>query len=81
MNDPLLQPFQTRNLTFKNRIVHAPTTMNMSDGMGYATDKTVGVYEAVENPGPGAYYTMNLTACTECGKCIEVCPCGFLEVS
>ena len=44
--DPLLQPFSTRNLTFKNRMVHAPTTMNMSDDRGYITDKAVGTYEA-----------------------------------
>jgi 2,4-dienoyl-CoA reductase-like NADH-dependent reductase (Old Yellow Enzyme family)/thioredoxin reductase len=54
VNDPLLQPFKTRNLTFKNRIVHAPTTMNMSDGQGYATDKTVGVYEALAAGGYSA---------------------------
>ena len=37
MTDPLLQPFKTKNLTFKNRMVHAPTTMNMSDDKGYIT--------------------------------------------
>ena len=30
-SDPLLQPFATARLTFRNRMVHAPTTMNMSD--------------------------------------------------
>ncbi len=53
-NDPLLQTFQTRNLTFRNRMVHAPTTMNMSDDRGYATQKTVGVYEALAAGGFGA---------------------------
>jgi 2,4-dienoyl-CoA reductase-like NADH-dependent reductase (Old Yellow Enzyme family)/thioredoxin reductase len=52
--DPLLQPFRTRHLTFKNRMVHAPTTMNMSDHKGYATQKTVGVYEALAAGGFGA---------------------------
>ncbi len=54
MNDPLLQPFQTRNLTFKNRMVHAPTTLNMSDAKGYATPKSVGAYEALAAGGFGA---------------------------
>ena len=54
MNDPLLQPFQTRNLTFKNRMVHAPTTMNMSDDKGYVTQKAVGAYEALAAGGFGA---------------------------
>ena len=49
--DPLLQPFSTRNLTFKNRMVHAPTTMNMSDDRGYITDKAVGAYEAFAKGG------------------------------
>ena len=35
----------------------------------------------VESAGPGMYFTINLDNCKECGKCIEVCPCGFLEVS
>ncbi len=54
VNDPLLQPMKTRNLTFKNRMVHAPTTMNMSDDKGYATQKTVGAYEALAAGGFGA---------------------------
>ena len=54
MTDPLLQPFQTRNLTFKNRMVHAPTTMNMSDDRGYVTDKAIGAYEAFAKGGFGA---------------------------
>ncbi len=27
------------------------------------------------------YFTLSLDQCKSCGKCIEVCPCGFLEVS
>jgi 2,4-dienoyl-CoA reductase-like NADH-dependent reductase (Old Yellow Enzyme family)/thioredoxin reductase len=54
VNDPLLQPFQTRNLTFRNRMVHAPTTMNMSDDKGYVTPRGVGAYEALAAGGFGA---------------------------
>ena len=54
MNDPLLEPFQTRNLVFKNRMVHAPTTMNMSDDRGYVTEKGIGAYEALAKGGFGA---------------------------
>lgn len=28
---------------------------------------------------PGHYYAMALEACEGCGKCIELCPCGYLE--
>ena len=51
MTDSLLQPFQTRRLTFKNRMVHAPTTMNMSDDRGYVTRQAVGAYEALAEGG------------------------------
>ena len=29
---------------------------------------------------PGHYFDLALEACEGCGKCIEVCPCGYLEV-
>lgn len=54
MTDPLLQPFRTKGLTFKNRIVHAPTTLNMSDDRGYVTRQAVGAYEALAAGGYGA---------------------------
>jgi formate dehydrogenase major subunit len=37
-------------------------------------------FARVADPRPGHYFTMSLDACEECGKCIEVCPCGYLEV-
>ncbi|HEX7781937.1 MAG TPA: FAD-dependent oxidoreductase [Sphingobium sp.] len=54
MTDPLLEAFSTRGLTFKNRMVHAPTTMNMSDDRGYVTRQAVGAYEALAAGGFGA---------------------------
>jgi len=42
---------------------------------------TTGCFVREEHPEPGNYFTLNLENCHECGKCIEVCPCGFLEVS
>ncbi len=54
MTDSLLQPFKTRGLTFKNRMVHAPTTMNMSDSQGYVTRQAVGAYEALAEGGYSA---------------------------
>jgi ferredoxin len=41
---------------------------------------TAGCFTRLEEPQPGMYFSLDLNACTECGKCIEVCPCGFLEV-
>ena len=54
MTDRLLQPFRTARLKFKNRMVHAPTTMNMSDDRGYVTRQAVGVYEALAEGGYAA---------------------------
>jgi ferredoxin len=36
-------------------------------------------FARVEEPEPGRYYVLALEACEGCGKCIEVCPCGYLE--
>ena len=41
---------------------------------------TSGCFTKIEEPGPGMYFSLNLDQCKECGKCIEVCPCGFLEI-
>jgi len=38
-------------------------------------------FSPVEDPAPGHYYTLALDACEGCGKCIELCPCGYLEAS
>ena len=42
---------------------------------------TAGCFTRLEEAGPGMYFSLNLDQCEECGKCIEVCPCGFLEVT
>lgn len=40
---------------------------------------TSGCFTRLEEPRPGLYFSLNLDQCRECGKCIEVCPGGFLE--
>jgi len=40
---------------------------------------TPGCFTRLAEVGPGMYFTLTLDNCEECGKCIEVCPCGFLE--
>ena len=42
---------------------------------------TPGCFTKLEEVGPGMYFTLTLDQCEECGKCVEVCPCGFLEVT
>lgn len=40
---------------------------------------TKGSFTRLAEVGPGMYFSLALDACEECGKCIAVCPCGFLE--
>lgn len=42
---------------------------------------TVGCFTRVEEVGQGVYFTLSLEECESCGKCIEVCPSGFLDVN
>jgi formate dehydrogenase major subunit len=42
---------------------------------------TMQSFARLADPAPGAYFSLSLDVCLECGKCIEVCPCGFLEVT
>jgi len=32
------------------------------------------------NPSPGNYFNFDPAVCEGCGKCIELCPCGFLSL-
>jgi Pyruvate/2-oxoacid:ferredoxin oxidoreductase delta subunit len=39
-----------------------------------------GCFARLEEVSPGAYFSLALDRCQACGKCIDVCPCGFLQV-
>lgn len=30
-------------------------------------------------PGPGRYFDLDLDRCEKCGKCVDLCPCGYLS--
>ena len=36
-------------------------------------------FTRIEKTHAGHYFAMALDACEGCGKCIEICPCGYLE--
>jgi NADPH-dependent glutamate synthase beta subunit-like oxidoreductase len=36
-------------------------------------------FTRIEETRPGSYFALALDACEGCGKCIEVCPCAYLE--
>ncbi|MCP5185017.1 MAG: FAD-dependent oxidoreductase [Pseudomonadales bacterium] len=50
----LFEPFEAGGLTFKNRIVHVPTTLNMSDPRGYATRRLAAAYGSLARGGYSA---------------------------
>jgi 2,4-dienoyl-CoA reductase-like NADH-dependent reductase (Old Yellow Enzyme family)/thioredoxin reductase len=50
----LFEPFEAKGLHFKNRIIHVPTTMNMSDPQGYATRRIAAVYGNLARGGYAA---------------------------
>ena len=37
-------------------------------------------FTRIESPVPGRYFVLSLDMCEGCGKCIDVCPCGYLGV-
>jgi len=47
----LFEPFDAKGLRFKNRIIHVPTTLNMSDPQGYATRRLAAAYGSLAAGG------------------------------
>jgi len=37
-------------------------------------------FTRLENGKPGVYFAMSLDECKACGKCIDICPCGYLQI-
>lgn len=35
----------------------------------------------VDAAAPGRYFTLDMDQCLACGKCVDLCPCGFLNAS
>ena len=52
--NPIFEPVHLKGLTFKNRLMHAPTTLNMSDPQGHVSEQCVGAYESIARGGVGA---------------------------
>lgn len=52
--EPLFQPLQLGGLRLKNRLMHVPTTLNMSDPAGHVSEQCVGAYESLARGGVGS---------------------------
>lgn len=42
---------------------------------------TPSCFTKVSEPGPGSYYKIKLDTCDGCKKCVDECPCGFLDMA
>lgn len=42
---------------------------------------TAQCFTKLDTVEPGSYFSLSLDQCEECGKCVAVCPCGYLELS
>jgi NADPH-dependent glutamate synthase beta subunit-like oxidoreductase len=38
-----------------------------------------GGFSKLQQVAPGQYFSLSLDCCESCGKCIEMCPCGYLS--
>lgn len=38
-----------------------------------------GGFSKLQEVAPGRYFSLSLECCESCGKCIELCPCGYLS--
>lgn len=42
---------------------------------------TAHCFTRLDKAEPGMYFSLSLDQCEECGKCVAVCPCGYLELA
>jgi formate hydrogenlyase subunit 6/NADH:ubiquinone oxidoreductase subunit I len=38
-------------------------------------------FTKIAEPRPGAYYALALDRCEACGKCVDLCPSGYLSAA
>ncbi|MDP2322207.1 MAG: FAD-dependent oxidoreductase [Acidobacteriota bacterium] len=42
---------------------------------------TAHCFTTLDDAGLGRYFSLSPDACEECGKCVAICPCGYLELA
>ena len=80
----LAQPGAEIDGTFTSEQACAEAARCMSCGLCFGCQQcfmycNAAGFTRVASPETGRYYVLALEACEGCGKCIEVCPCGYLE--
>jgi len=83
-NQWLEQPEEEIDLTISSEEACQEAARCMSCGLCFDCHQCVmycnaGGYFPVQVAEPGRYFSLALDLCEGCGKCIELCPCGYLE--
>ena len=82
--DCLGHPEAEVHLTLGYDQAHEEAARCMSCGLCFDCEQcfmycNAGGFTRLQETRPGRYFAFALDACEGCGKCIELCPCGFLE--
>ncbi len=80
----LTNPEAEIDLTLSHRQASEEAARCMSCGLCFDCQQcymycNAGGFSRMHEPRPGHYFAMALELCEGCGKCIELCPCGYLE--
>ncbi len=80
----LADPEAETDLTLSTRQASEEAARCMSCGLCFDCQQcfmycNAGGFTRLQETRPGHYFAMALDLCEGCGKCIELCPCGYLE--
>ena len=83
-SDWLADPDAEKDLTLSSEQACEEASRCMSCGLCFDCQQCFmycnrGGFTRVEETCPGKYYAFAFDACEGCGKCIELCPCGYIE--
>jgi Pyruvate/2-oxoacid:ferredoxin oxidoreductase delta subunit len=82
--DHLADPDAEIDLTLSYEQASVEAARCMSCGLCFDCQQcfmycNAGGFTRLTETGPGRYFAFAFDACEGCGKCIELCPCGYLE--
>ena len=80
----LTDPEAEIDLTLGHREASEEAARCMSCGLCFDCQQcymycNAGGFSRLQETRPGRYFAMALELCEGCGKCIEICPCGYIE--
>jgi NADPH-dependent glutamate synthase beta subunit-like oxidoreductase/Pyruvate/2-oxoacid:ferredoxin oxidoreductase delta subunit len=83
--DRLAKPHAEIDLGITKEQVLEESKRCLSCGLCFGCERcwmycTPSCFTKVSEPGPGSYYRIKLDTCDGCKKCVDECPCGFLDM-